>query len=144
MDSEQVERDKLTAKYEDDTSVEREAYELATLPAHQKAEALLAPIKAQCDSDVKEIIARTKRIIDKRVAKFSKEQDAIQKAYDASTKVERQAYDEKTAQKRAAYEETVQKVGETTQNLIKPINEEYRALAEQLDKVTNAHLLPTY
>lgn len=131
--AEKTERDCLEAEFQEATKAERIAFETSIQEPFLVAEEAYKPLKAACDAACKVIIERSKRLIDKAVAKLAKDQAGIQKVYDEATSAQRVIYDDAVRPLKEEYEAKIAALGAKVQEQIKPINEEYYALAAQLD-----------
>jgi len=124
----------LVKEYEEKIKAETDEYNEAIAPAVEKAKKSLEPARKAMDDKALEIKNAATKKINALVDKYVAHQETIQGHFDQNTKVHYDAWQEAIKPEKDAHNERVAALQADMEETLKPINEEYQALAKIMDE----------
>jgi hypothetical protein len=134
LEEEREIREKLEDEFKEFQAPFVEAFNAATVKEQEVAKKRLNPAKLTLETSLETIKKKFLAQMEKESKKYDREKARVEKWFKANTVEAEAVFQEAVAERRAEFEANLATLGESANQRIQPINEEYNILAEAMDR----------
>jgi hypothetical protein len=134
LEEEREIREKLEDEFKEFQAPFVQAFNAATVKEQEQAKKRLNPARLTLETSLETIKKKFLAQMEKESKKYDREKARVEKWFKANTVEAEAVFQEAVAERRAEFEADLATLGESANQRIQPINQEYNMLAEEMDR----------